>query len=159
MNRSTVLPLALILVAAVGGYAYFAPRDTADAAPTPPTPAGPAAPAPAAAGAPAVAVPLPPPANSADKAPGYIAYPDGTFYPPLNGVKVAPQIPFHVRLAPFTKVVGMETDATGRQWYVHEDGLRSTTYVNSKGASTYELMKPIAPQPSLSEEAPGGTGK
>src|SRR5689334_16937891 len=56
-----------------------------------------------------------------------ISYPDGTRLPPLNGVKKAPEIVFH-RLTPFTKVLRKELDPrTGLEWYVHENGVRSTT--------------------------------
>jgi len=151
--------IGLILVAAAGTGAYFAfAQPAAPATPEPatqqPLPTPPSAPAPASG-----VIALPPAKTSATNADGYIAYPDGTFYPPLNGVKVAPKMSFNARLSPFTKVVGMERDNTGRDWYVHENGLRSTTYVNRLGVATYEIVKPVEPAPILPDEVPGGTGR
>ena len=75
-----------------------------------------------------------------------ILYPDGTRLPPLNGVKKAPQLAFH-RDQPFTRVVGIERDARGREWYVHENGVRSTTYLDARGMVMGEVMKdaPVVP--------------
>lgn len=161
MNRSSVLSLVLVAAVAAGGYAFYVKKG-GDEPLAPPPVAGPVdtqPPQPGLLPASAPLPPLPPPETLAEKAPGYIAYPDGTFYPPLNGVKVAPKIQFHARMAPFAKVVGKERDAKGREWYVHENGVRSTTYVNSAGASTYEVTKAVEPQPIVPDELPGGAGK
>lgn len=158
MNRSNLLFLVLVVAAAAGGYAFYR-TPVEEKPPTPLPDASVVAPkAPVSGPLPATA-PLPPPETQVEKAPGYIAYPDGTLYPPLNGVRVAPKIQFHARLAPFAKVVGKERDANGREWYVHENGVRSTTYVNSAGNSTYEVTKAVEPQPIVPDELPGGSGK
>lgn len=158
MNRNRLLPLVLVVAAAAGGYAFFVNKG-GDEPLAPPAVAGPVATQPPLPGPLPASVSLPPPETLEAKASGYIAYPDGTFYPPLNGVKVAPKIQFHARMAPFAKVVGKERDAKGREWYVHENGVRSTTYVNSAGASSYEVTKAVEPQQILPEELPGGAGK
>ena len=75
-----------------------------------------------------------------------IVYPDGTRFPPLNGVKKAPQLAFH-RETPFSKVVGMVRDSRGVEWYVHENGVRSTTYLDGRGVPLGEVAKdaPVMP--------------
>jgi len=158
MNRSRVLPLVLVAAVAAGGYVFYVKKG-GDEPLAPPPVAGPVATQPPQSGPLPASAPLLPPETLAEKAPGYIAYPDGTFYPPLNGVKVAPKIQFHARMAPFAKVVGKERDGIGREWYVHENGVRSTTYVNSAGASTYEVIKAVDPQRIVPDELPGGAGK
>ncbi len=160
MNSRYLAPIVLVLAAAGGGY-YLLQKPLTE----PPTPTAPVAAPAAASSAPSPALPvtgslpLPVPELTAAKAEGYIAYPDGTFYPPLNGVKVAPKIVFHPRLSPFTKVVGQWRDARGRVWYVHENGVRSTTFINGAGVASYEVEKDTTPQLQIPEEIPGGTGK
>lgn len=75
-----------------------------------------------------------------------IAYPDGTRLPPLNGVKKAPPINFH-RLLPYTKVIGIERDARGIEWYVHENEARSTTYLDGRGVPVCDVAMeaPVMP--------------
>jgi len=87
----------------------------------------------------------PPPAQ--DKT-GWIVFPDGSSYPPLNGVKVAPKIGFHPRMAPYAPVVRIERDASGRDWYVHENGVRSTMYIDDRGETIGMAERPAAAQPS-----------
>src|SRR5262245_38438417 len=99
--------------------------------------------------------PQPQPAPAAGKAaehPDWLAFPDGTALPPLNGVTKAPKITWH-RLLPYTKVVGKERDAQGRDWYVHENGARSTTYIDARGQAVGELSMPSATKPILDEGA------
>jgi hypothetical protein len=129
----------------------------APAAPAAAQSAGAAAPAvsqpavPAVTPAPAGPSPLPQPVLRTPEQAGIplddcILYPDGTRLPPLNGVKKAPQLSFH-RNQPFTRVVGVERDARGREWYVHENGVRSTTYLDARGMVMGEVMKdaPVVP--------------
>ena len=101
-------------------------------------------------------LPLSPPKAAAEKPAGYIEYPDGSSFPPLNGVQQAPKIVFH-RLTPFAKVIGKTRDARGREWYVHENGVRSTTFVNAAGNVSYEIEKDTAPAALLPDEV--GTGR
>ena len=147
---------AVVAVIAIAAATYLLLRRES---PAPlPTPPAPVAVAPLASEPPrpaAAPLPLPPPAAVVEPRAGYIAYPDGTWFPPLNGVQTAPQLHFHPKLAPFTKVVGREIDATGREWYVHENGVRSTTYVNSKGGVSYDIQKATTPAPMLPEELGG----
>lgn len=132
-----------------------APAETAPAAPVAPQPAGAALPAasqPAGSqAAPVGPAPLPQPVLRTPEQAGIpladcILYPDGTRLPPLNGVKKAPQLSFH-RNQPFTRVVDIERDARGREWYVHENGVRSTTYLDARGMVMGEVMMdaPVMP--------------
>lgn len=142
---------AVILV----GAALFLLNRRGDESPPPTPPAVQpiprAEPPPAAA---PVAVPLPPVTTPE---PGWITYPDGSRFPPLNGVTQAPKMVFHPQVSPYAKVVGRERDRNGREWYVHENGVRSTTYVNSAGVSTYEVRRPMDPRPIVDD--PPGTGR
>jgi hypothetical protein len=152
--RATSAVVAVIVVAAA---TYLLLRRESPA-PPPPSPPAASALAPGASEPPrpaAAPLPLPPPAAIVEPRAGYIAYPDGTWFPPLNGVQTAPQLHFHPKLAPFTKVVGREIDANGREWYVHENGVRSTTYVNSKGGVSYDIQLAATPSPMLPEELVG----
>lgn len=97
-------------------------------------------------------VELPRPEPRTEAVDGYIAYPDGTYLPPLNGVAMAPRMMFHPRLAPFSPVVGKERDAMGWEWYVHLDGTRSTTYLDTGGRSIADIRRPVPAQPILPEE-------
>ncbi len=160
MNRSRLTPLVLIAAVVAGGYVLYSMQRADEPVITPAPVQAPAVTEPTTAALPESApLPLPVPETSPAKAPGYIAYPDGTFYPPLNGVKVAPKIIFHSKFAPFAKVVGQIRDARGREWYVHENGVRSTTYINSAGLETYEVEKDMPPAAIVPEEHSGGRGK
>ena len=106
--RFLVLPAVVLVTAALVWFS----RRGADLAPDnsrtdPPTPVTAAPSIPAATGTPTTAGPQPytPVAAATTAVEGYIAFPDHTWYPPLNGVTKAPAIVFH-RLAPFAKVVG-----------------------------------------------------
>lgn len=151
--------LALFLLLVVGVAVWFGVRRAEPMSPVAPTVVKPAAPTP---DLPVpVAAPLPerkpaPPAQP-KPGPGDIEYPGGLFYPPLNGVTVSVKQVFHPRLLPFTKIVGVERDARGRDWYLHEDGARSTVYVNAAGVATGEISKPTTSQPLLPDELPGPT--
>ncbi len=59
-----------------------------------------------------------------------IPCPDGTFLPPLNGVRPGDPIPAMRReayMAPLGDVVGMWTDEDGLAWWVFEDGSAVST--------------------------------
>ncbi len=55
----------------------------------------------------------------------YVALPDGTFAPALNGVRNAPAMVW-TEDEPFAPIVGKET-YQGVEWYTHADGSKSTT--------------------------------
>ncbi len=86
----------------------------------------------------------------------WLVFPDGSRQPPLNGVTKAPKITWH-RMLPFTPVVRVETDASGRQWYVHENGARSTTYVDARGVAIAEVSLP-APSALVVDEPDANGG-
>jgi len=110
------------------------------------------APGPAPAAGP-VARELPPIDPKADRT-GWLAYPDGSSYPPLNGVKTAPKLTWHKQV-PFTRVVRIERDGSGRDWYVHENGARSTTYLDARGQVMSDIELPMPTQPLIDESANG----
>jgi hypothetical protein len=138
--------LLAVCVAAVAGVGYFvwsrnAPREVAPDHPPADAKPQPEAPKPV---APAVAT-LPTPQSAGIPEEDCIVYPDGTRLPPLNGVKKAPPVVFH-RLVPFARVVRKEFDrATGLEWYIHENGVRSTTRLQPNGEAVSEIDKPVAP--------------
>ena len=163
-------------VAAIALATWFAlrsqPSVTLPDAPTPPRSAAPA-PGQRPEGAPAQPIaisdeptPVPPPDGKAPAAgtdltlpaasttpvAGYIEFPDHTWYPPLNGVTKAPKVEFH-QLAPFAKVVGRWRDPTGREWYLHENGVRSTTFRNAQGEDVGLVSKDVPTKPVL-DDAP-----
>jgi hypothetical protein len=148
------LPVFVLIAAAAVGGTWYALQSVDQAPPAPPAGGAETPPAaPEQGSKPPVAAALerrqaPAPAARTE---GFIEYPDGTFYPPLNGVKNAPKLVFHPLMAPFAKVVGIERDARGRDWYVHENGVRSTVYINSAGVATYEIEKPMAIMPVIDE--------
>ena len=150
-RRLVLLVLALPLAAVT---ATFLPRREPVMTPPrgsegPPPAAGVTAPAvPAVRGIDAAAAPVQ--ASKAEVA-GYIAYPDGTWLPPLNGVQQAPPIRFHER-APFARVVSLYRDPTGRDWYEHENGVRSTTYLDSRGIALGIAVQPTASKPVLPDD-------
>lgn len=149
MFGSRVLAVACGLVV-VGASVWLLQRGESPAAPAVTPAATPAAPQkPPEPALPATA-PLQTPESVGIPAADCIVYPDGTRLPPLNGVKKAPPIQFH-RMIPFTKVLRKEFDkATGLEWYVHENGARSTTRVqwrNGVQDSVIELSMPAASQP------------
>lgn len=108
---------------------------------TAPTPAGPAPIAPATA-----TLEVQTPAAAGIPEDDCILYPDGSRLPPLNGVKKAPRVVFN-RILPYTKVVGRTVDAHGTEWYVHENGVWSTTRLQKTGIALGEVMMPTTPKP------------
>lgn len=59
---------------------------------------------------------------------GAIVYPDGSRLPALNGATSPPR-PTYPSWLQFTPVVRTVRGADGRDWYEHEDGTRTTTYM------------------------------
>jgi len=158
MSRTSTLVVGAAAVAVLA-VALFWDRSP-KAPPQPQQPPQPAAGTQTPGPAPAVAAPGPrdlPPIDPKANRTGWIAYPDGSSYPPLNGVTTAPKLTWH-RLVPFTRVVRIERDASGRDWYVHENGARSTTYVDARGQVMSDIEMPKAAQP-LVDEPPAGGGK
>jgi hypothetical protein len=105
--------------------------------------------------APAVVAPLPlqTPAQAGVEEKDCIVYPDGTKLPPLNGVKKAPTLTFDKRLMPFAKVVRKELDrATGLEWYIHENGVRSTTRLQPDGRAYGEVEMARTAQPVVPDK-------
>ena len=56
-----------------------------------------------------------------------VTYPDGTVLPTLNGVEESFGSIKWPANRPYSPVIGIWHDST-REWYVHEDGCRSTTF-------------------------------
>ncbi len=56
---------------------------------------------------------------------GLVRYPDGSSKPALN--KVAEEVKLNWGVGAFTPVVSVEDGPGGWQWYVHQNGARSTT--------------------------------
>ena len=149
--------LVTFAMAAAAGTATWQLRSRIDTV-TPPA-ANPS-PAPAASGSPQeaprpVTGELQTPEAAGIPAADCLVYPDGTRLPPLNGVKKAPTLQFH-RLVPFAKVVRKEFDkATGLEWYVHENGVRSTTHLQWRDGvqeAVAELSMPAKTMPVAEEK-------
>lgn len=142
----------LALVAAGGGGYWLLSRSGGGDSVVP-SPAGKEAqtspaPSPAKPAEPVVA-PLPTPESAGIPKEDCIRYPDGTYLPPLNGAKKAPAMTFH-KYVPFTKVVRKEFDkATGLEWYIHENGARSTTRVQWRNGVQEVYAEIDMPRPSL----------
>jgi hypothetical protein len=64
-------------------------------------------------------------ASAAPKVGGLVRYPDGSSKPALN--KVAEEVKLNWGVGAFTPVVSVEDGPGGWQWYVHQNGARSTT--------------------------------
>jgi hypothetical protein len=158
VGSPTRIAAVLAVVAAAGAGIWLAQRrPPADPPPPPETPLHQpaAAPTPGPAPAPALAepLPLPTPASAGIPEADCIAYPDGTKLPPLNGVKKAPQMVFNPRLMPFAKVVRKELDPrTGIEWYIHENGVRSTTRLQPDGKAYAEIDRAAAAQPVVPDK-------
>ncbi|HEX6813475.1 MAG TPA: hypothetical protein VF384_17785 [Planctomycetota bacterium] len=151
-SRSSLLS-ALLLVAAIALAFWWWPGTPAQAL-VPPEPASPPdATVPHEPAEPAVA-PLPTPESAGVAAADCITYPDGSLLPPLNGVKKAPPMVFHRRV-PFSKVTGKERDRNGVEWYVHENGARSTTrlmWKNGVQEAVSEISLPAEPKPLVGDK-------
>jgi len=155
MTRSSSLPI--LLVVALTGSAVVAWRlgwfgGGQEAPPAPAVGPAPAVTAPAPGPAPAtVNVDLRTPEQAGIPRDDCMQYPDGTFLPPLNGVKKSPPLVFH-RTAPFTKVVGCIKDARGTEWYVHENGIWSTTLPQPNGGAITQVIQAAKPQLTVEDK-------
>ncbi len=56
----------------------------------------------------------------------HLTLPDGSTVPVLNGAYGAPRMDWPPRF-PWSPIVGRQVDPKGCEWFVHEDGSRSTT--------------------------------
>ncbi len=92
-------------------------------------------------------------AGTIQQHPDWISFPDGTAYPPLNGVTKAPPVVWH-KMLPFSKVLRIERDRQGRDWYVHENGARSTTYLDQRGVAVSDIAMDKPTMPILDDTAP-----
>lgn len=86
---------------------------------------------------------------------GWIAFPDGSALPPLNGVPALNKPLNWPEGHPFTPVKGKVRLGDGREWYLHENGMHSTTLFwdveDGQGRSRREAIglvrSPEAPLP------------
>lgn len=144
----------LLLLVAIGGAAYLASRrDEGPKATMPPAPTPSEAVQPeikASSGDVAAPPKQPAPTAAASHHDGWLVFPDGSERQPLNGVTTAPKLTWH-KMLPYTPVVRVERDAAGRDWYVHENGARSTTYVDSRGVVIADVSMPAATAPVVDE--------
>lgn len=144
--------LLAVVVLAAGGTWYALSRTSPEAPPEVPAAPQPKATGEAGPAAPAAPVEVrPAPAPIAKTAEARVEYPDGSCYPLLNGVQQTLRPTFHPRMVPFTKVVGIVRDGLGREWYVHENGARSTVYLDPTGKAVAEVEAPKPAQPSVDE--------
>ncbi|MEE9127646.1 MAG: hypothetical protein V3U11_10950, partial [Planctomycetota bacterium] len=85
----------------------------------------------------------------------YLALPDGSRVPVLNGAYGAPAMDWPAQV-PWSPIKGREIDSMGYEWYVHEDGSKSTTrmtYHSQIGreeamTSVYNPIKPLPLDPA-----------
>ena len=87
-------------------------------------------------------------------------FPDGSYLPALNGATNVPSVAFRDRA--YSPVIGKAKDDTGREWYQHEDGSSSTTFMGwRKDLGRYDgntvVAHPTDSRPRLVEEEGGGT--
>jgi len=108
---------------------------------------------------PAVATPEQPPAPVQPPGPhDFVIYPDGSRWPALNGVTEPPRLAWH-HGRPFAPVTGRERGRDGRDWYVHADGSRSTTWWSwrpdlGRWAAITDMTSPAGRQPIADADAP-----
>lgn len=90
-------------------------------------------------------------------------FPDGSYLPALNGATNAKPVVFRDR--PYAPVIGKKKDSSGRQWYEHEDGSFSTTFMGyrkdlGRMDAITQVANPTEPRPLLVEDpglvGPGG---
>ncbi|MBM4062444.1 MAG: hypothetical protein FJ265_15300 [Planctomycetes bacterium] len=113
--------LALCAIGVIGYFAFFPGGPDATPATQPPGAALPRA-APAEA-PPAATAQVPAKAPAPAKPPAVVQFPDGSTAPALNGVTEPIKLNWNNR--PFSPICGKILD-NGYEWYVHEDGTRST---------------------------------
>ncbi len=81
----------------------------------------------------------------------YLALPDGSRVPVLNGAYGAPAMDWPAQV-PWSPIKGREVDSMGYEWYLHEDGSKSITrmtYHSQLGREepTTSVYNPIKPLP------------
>lgn len=71
---------------------------------------------------------------------GAAVFPDGTWLPPLNGVKVAPKFPGFAPGFPYAPVVKIVKGDKNVSWYIHADGSHSSTQLveTTQGGRTFK---------------------
>lgn len=157
MSSRVLILLALVTAAAVAGY--FALRSPSTSKPAEPALLRSESPSPEAA-APVARAPLrdaPAPTRTPNVPQEMIRYPDGTYMPPLNGVKNPAVLQWPPEM-PFSPIIGKQT-AGGVEWYVHADGTQTTTQmmwrsdVNREVAITH-VARPIPVLPVEPGEEP-----
>lgn len=154
-TRNTVLSALLLGILGIGAWAFWAAERGPIAGSTPPSPPSPAAekvPAP-------VVKPMMAagdrPAPKAEQNPRDISLmtrlPDGTYVPNLNGVRE----PLTWN-GPFSPIVRIHRTDLGEDWWVHENGMQSTTVMvegTRNGVPFREAMIkcafPIRPLPTV----------
>jgi hypothetical protein len=146
------VPLAgiVVLLAAAGAiYYYSAGRDEA-----PKVPEVAPQPEPKQEAPPQVApVVVPEPAKEPPKPLGSeMVYPDGSRYPNLNGVAIAPAV-LWPKDRPYSPINGTLKDAQGVEWYTHVDGSRSTVMIDPGSKRPVSLVaNPTKPVPIAEED-------
>jgi hypothetical protein len=145
-----LLPICLLvaLAAGIGSWRWLVAHE---APPAPPagTPAKAAAPdaAPRSATAELPVATARPAATATAKAGGTVKFPDGSSMPALNGV--VGEVVQQWGSTKFSKVVGVEDGPGGWQWYVHENGARSTTAMIDMNGVPQAMGVVAEPQQSL----------
>jgi len=141
------LPIAILVLAAAAGagtYFYLRSKDhpVDEAAALPPAPGTPPASPPPLLAAPA-------PTREPEHPQEMIRYPDGTYMPALNGVKIPPVLSWPAD-HPFSPIIGKRMSA-GTEWYVHADGTQTTTVMTWRSDLNREvaLCHVAVPKPAL----------
>ena len=85
------------------------------------------------------------------RAGAYLALPDGSRVPVLNGAYGAPAMDWPAQV-PWSPMKGREVDSMGYEWYVHEDGSKSITRMTyhsqlGREAPTTSVYNPIKSVP------------
>jgi len=88
-------------------------------------------------------------------------FPDGSYLPALNGATNAPPVEFRGRA--YSPVIGRTKDSSGREWYKHEDGSQSTTFMGwrkdlGRMDAITQVAHPTEPRPLLKDEVVGPGG-
>lgn len=138
-------PILVALTAASSLVLAWVALAAHDALPAPPadrvTTAVAGAPVPATVQPPVGAVAAPAATAAAE-----LRYPDGSVRPALNGVG-ATLAPSFTVCVPFAPIVGVERDRHGLQWYVHDNGARSTSFLDARGLPFAAAYLPGEPRP------------
>ncbi len=73
---------------------------------------------------------------------GAAIFPDGTWLPPLNGVKFAPHACPWPKDIPYSPVIKIVTGDKGIQWYIHADGSHSGTQLAPTEQGGRKFLQP-----------------